>query len=41
MRWPKEERVRYYAQVKTHRGKAAVQDLIGEVKAQWKTARTS
>jgi hypothetical protein len=35
MRWSREKRAEYYADVKKRRGEAAAQQLIKEVKEQW------
>jgi hypothetical protein len=39
MRWSREKRAEYYAEVKKHRGETALKDLIEEVKKQWKTSQ--
>jgi len=35
MRWQREQRTTYYAEVRKKRGDAAAQDLVTEVKRQW------
>lgn len=35
MRWPREKRVEYYANVKKCRGETAAQELINNVREQW------
>lgn len=39
MRWPREKRTGYYADVKQRRGEAALKELIEEVKKQWGTSK--
>jgi hypothetical protein len=39
MRWDRETRLSYYADVKKKRGEAAAQELIREVKNQWDTSK--
>ena len=35
LRWSREKRAEYYADVKKRRGEAAAKDLVTEVKRQW------
>lgn len=41
MRWSREKRTEYYANVKKRRGDAAAQELIREVRKQWNISHQS
>lgn len=40
LRWPREKRTEYYADVKKRRGDAAAQELIRNVREQWQKSQT-
>lgn len=40
MRWSREKRAEYYADVKKRRGEAAAQELIKNVREQWQKSQT-
>lgn len=39
LRWPREKRTEYYADVKKRRGDAAAQELIRTVRAEWEKSQ--
>ena len=39
LRWPREKRTEYYADVKKRRGNAAAQELIRAVRAEWEKSQ--